>query len=196
MNALDQTHMHPSARAALKQDTRDLLRLAMALQGTDALICSREHAARHEAGHAVAYRDAGRRLLSVEVFRRGEDWLGYTRAAGPNWKVGPDTDPSADLIEVGILLAGPLAELTTSQKPALGAGLDEISLARSIVATAAHKIGADPSVVMLEMISATLDMLALNRKTLDALSSTLMKHRKLKGLELARVLRVAGAAKR
>ena len=196
MNAIDGTHMHPSAREALKQDAKALLRRAMALQGTDALTCTRDHAARHEAGHAVAYLDAGRKLLSVEVFRRGDDWLGWTRAAGPNWKVGPDTDPSADLIEVGILMAGPLSELTTSQKPALGAGLDEISLARSIAAGAAHKIGADPSAVMLGMINITMGMLTANRKTLEALTSALMKRRKLKGLELARVLRVAGAAKR
>jgi hypothetical protein len=182
--------MSQATRDTLTLDAAGMLSQALQAQGPAALACTREHAARHEAGHACAYLAAGRRLRSVEVYRRGEDWLGWTRADGPGLEVTPDTDPAADLAEARILLAGPLAELTTSTRPALGAGLDEIALARSIAANAAAKLGRDPEELLAWLLAATLALLHKRRPTLDTLSAALLRRRKLKGHDLARLLRV------
>lgn len=182
--------MSQSTRDTLNLDAAGMLSQALQAQGADALSCTREHAARHEAGHACAYLAEHRRLRSVEVYRQGEHWLGWTRADGPGLEVTPDTDPAADLTEARILLAGPLAELTTSKRPALGAGLDEIALARSITAGAAGKIGCPPEELLTALLTATLALLHERRPTLDALTAALLRRRKLKGYELARVLRV------
>ena len=185
MSAIAHTTSHPATRAALNESAADLLGHALTLQGADALACTRQHAAFHEAGHAVMSSASGLRVYSVAVFRRGSDWLGWTNS-GTAWKVGPDPDPLDDLRQARVLMAGPMSEQAFTKKPALGAGLDEIALAKTIIGSTSHKLGIAPDALMMRTMEETLET---HRQTLDALAGALMRKPKLKQIELARLLR-------
>ena len=188
MNAIDRLELCPTDRARLTADAHALLDLALRIQGPDALTCTRAHAARHEAGHAIQHLLEGDRVRSVAVFPRCDDWLGLTLAGRP-WAVNRDTAPAADLARARILLAGPLAELLTSARPALGAGLDEIVLAHGIACTVAAKLEQPVEAVLLPLLREVVEALLRNAAALKELTRALLRHRKLKGFELRRLLR-------
>ena len=187
MSAIETLNMSPASRAALGTDALQLLDLAVSLQGRAALVATRDHAARHEAGHAVAYRAAGQRVLSVAVFKRGDDWLGRT-VAGRAWTVSGSTHPADDLAQAQILLAGPMAEWT-GNAPSLGGGVDEISVARGIASEVARKTGASPEEVMLVLMRSVLSLLREYQPVIDGLADVLARERKIKNPRLARMLR-------
>jgi ATP-dependent Zn protease len=189
MNQIDRLNFeNEGVRASIEDDARDLLRLALAVQGPEALTCDRRHAAYHEAGHAVAYYHEGQRIQAVRVFQRGGFWLGFTRA-GTRWRIGPETDPRADLRDARTLLAGPLSELIFTQRPALGAGVDELALARSIVGNAAHKLDCDPERLMSAVTLEVLLMLREHRDAIEEIARRLMRKPKLDGSIVAAILR-------
>jgi len=194
MNALDRLRFTtPSGRHAIESDARDLLAIALELQASLALVATRQHAAYHEAGHAVAYHAHGRRIRSVRVFELAGEWCGFTKA-GTRWRIDQDTDPAADLIEALICLAGPFAELIFSGHPALGAGVDELALARAIVGSAAGKLGTDPEALMVETVGQVLRLLATYRPAVEAIARRLMRRRKLEGQTVNAILRAESVA--
>jgi hypothetical protein len=127
-------------------------------------------------------------VRSVEVFRRGADWLGWCAVPGAR-VLNPGTAPLADLAWARTLLAGPLAELLYARRPALGAGADELVLAQGIVAAAAAKLGTGPDGLMWAILTRVMETLNTHRPTLDALTQVLLRRRKVKQVELARLLR-------
>lgn len=187
MNALARIP-DPEARAVLGAHLADLLGLVLDVQGEAALVCSRAHAAWHEAAHAVQYRAEGQRVRSVAVFRRGADWLGRTDAGRP-WTAGPASDPAADLAQARILLAGGLAEWLHVRPLALGAGLDEFVLASGVIGIAAAKLGLDPEELTRRTVAETLAALRRHGPVLAALAGALLRRPKLKQVALARLLR-------
>ncbi|NVZ09527.1 hypothetical protein HW932_09650 [Allochromatium humboldtianum] len=189
MNTIDRlTFTNPDARRAMEADARHLLSLALSAQGPAALACPRRAAALHEAGHVVMYLDHGRRVRSVKIFERDGFWLGMTRAAGRLY-IDEWTHPLADLVEAKILLAGPFAELALSGSPALGAGVDELALARAIVGQASSKLDEDPEHLMTETLTEVLERLRDHRRALDEMAALLQRHRKLSGERVTAVLR-------
>ena len=134
----------------------------------------------HEAGHVVMYLDHGRRVRSVKIFERDGFWLGMTRKPGRLY-IDEWTHPLADLVEAKILLAGPFAELALSGSPALGAGVDELALARAIVGQAAGKLDEDPERLMTEALVEVLERLNDHRAAVEEIAERLERKRKLSG---------------
>ncbi|NEV62266.1 hypothetical protein G3446_10255 [Thiorhodococcus minor] len=193
MNAIDRHMMSPADRARLTAEAEDLVTAALEAQGLAALECTRLHAAYHEAGHCIAHHHHGDRLRAVRVFERAGRWLGHTRA-GKRWALTPDSPPTADMAQAQRYLAGPLAELLFSGSPALAAGVDEIALARGIVATVAIKIGVDAAELMDLLIVQTIALLEHHRRALDAIARRLMRKPKLEGDVVTAIIRSACAA--
>jgi hypothetical protein len=188
MSAISQLNAKAEDRADLYEDAAYMLRNAIQVQGLAALTCTREHAARHEAGHVIQHKAEGNRVLSVQVYPRGKDWLGKTNT-GKRWRVDHDTDPQADLAQVRILLAGPFAEYSYCANPAFGAGVDELALARRIASTVAFKLGVDFQALLLKAIADTGQPIARHRSAFDAVTAALLIRKKVKGFELLRLLR-------
>ena len=187
MNAIGRTNTTDAERAFMYDDAAEMLRSALAIQGQAALIANRDHAARHEAGHTVQYTAEGIRVLKVAIFRRGPAWLGQTNTR-VLWRADQDTDPQEDMVQARCLLAGPLAEWFYCPRPALGAGVDEIALARAVVLIAARKTSEDYLDLLKESISRVLKTLEYNRAAFDQLSTALMRTPKIKGFPLLRLL--------
>jgi len=187
MNAITGIKTTDAARAYLADDAAALLQTALRFQGPAALLATREHAARHEAGHAIQHAAEGRRVLSVKVFRRGPDWLGKTTAR-ELWKADQDTDPRADLAQARILLAGPLAEWFNCASPAYGAGMDEVALARGIVLIASRKLQEDCQDLLMGAMAAVVETTKRHRGAFDQLTAVLMRERKVKGFPLRLLL--------
>jgi len=188
MSAISTLNATPEDRAGLMADAADMLRAAIQFQGVAALVSTREHAARHEAGHTILHKVEGNRVLSVEVYPRGKDWLGKTNT-GKRWRVDHDTDPQADLAQIRVLLAGPFSEYWYCANPAYGAGVDELALARRIASTVAFKLGVDFQALLLNAIADTWHTIARHRSAFDAVTATLLIRKKVKGFELLRLLR-------
>ncbi len=194
MNAIARIKVTDAQRTALTANAAAILQRAVAIQGPAALASTRDHAAHHEAGHAIQYAAEGHHVLSVEVYRRGADWLGGVAVAGPGWRIDHDTDPRADLVRARVLLAGPLGELLHSTRPALGAGVDEMALARSIVGTVACKLSVDADALTTRTVYDVIATLTRHRQALEGLAAALMVNRKVKGFQLARLLERGGMA--
>ncbi|WP_295391858.1 hypothetical protein [uncultured Thiodictyon sp.] len=192
MNAIARLTATEATRAALTADAAAILRTAVAMQGPPALANTRDHAAHHEAGHAIQHAAEGHHVLGVGVYRRGADWLGGVTVAGPGWRIDSDTDPRADLVRARVLLAGPLAEWLHCASPALGAGVDEIALARGIVASVACKLSIDPEALHTRTVCEVIETFACHRHAFNGLAAALMVHRKVKGFQLLRLLENGG----
>ena len=117
MNAILRLHATDTDHQAMMAEAAGLLEIALAVQGPGALSATRDHAAHHEAGHALQLKVEGHHVLGVEVYRRGTQWVGENVVAGPGWRVDGASDPHADLSRARILLAGPLAELLHRARP-------------------------------------------------------------------------------
>lgn len=191
MNAIDRlTFADRGDRRAMEADARHLLSLALSAQGPTALACPRRAAALHEAGHCVMYLAHGRRVRSVKIFERDGFWLGMTRAPG-RLHIDEWTHPLADLTEAKITLAGPIAELFLSESPALGAGVDELALARAIVGQAAGKLDENPERLMTETLAEVLERLRDHRAAVEEITDRLERKRKLDGERAAAIFKRA-----
>jgi ATP-dependent Zn protease len=187
MPTLNNINMCEETYQRVTEEASFLLSEALRLQGPKALLCERGHAARHEAGHAVGHLVEGRRVRSVEVFQRGDSWLGKTMSIGL-WSIKPDTNPDEDLSRARILLSGPLAELLTSKQPALGGGIDEIVMAKMIIMNAAEKIGRQPDELLLETFLVVIEWIKQYKPIIDKIAHALMRQKKIKGFEISRLL--------
>jgi ATP-dependent Zn protease len=189
MNAIDRLKFSsPGASESLTEYAGMLLHMAYSIQGARALVCNRDHAATHEAGHTVAHFAHGDRIRSVRVFERGGSWLGMTRA-GKRWRIDPESEPASDLKQARIYLAGPLAEWFYTKSPAFGAGVDEIALARGIVDQVAPKLGVDEVCLMEQTMMQTFETMERHRPALDEIARRLMRRPKLEGKSVEAIMR-------
>lgn len=152
---------------------------------------TREAAARHEAGHAVAADALGRRLRSVRVRLVAGEWAGEAELHPGHGFAPPAVATGYD--DTGwacFLLAGAAAELLdcAAPGPVLPGALPELAEVVALVHRVAWQTGQKPAELEANLWQRTVALLNKRRGILDAVAAALCERRKLSGKVLRRLL--------
>jgi hypothetical protein len=115
-------------------------------------------------------------------------WVGRTYC-NVDYRVGPETSPSADLKFARIQLAGVLAEqLFDREHYRSGSSLDEIATAQAALGAAAAKSGRKPEALWLDMVAGLGATLEANQQTAEEIADVLMSKHVITGSRLKQAL--------
>ena len=178
-------------RPDLLETLQEMVALAVAVQGPEALAMPISAAAVHEAGHCVIHALEGAPPYRVRIKRVLLDdgstaWLGLT-SGRDFWRVDPCTEPEDDLRR-------PVGR----PRPSLSHfGWRQVSMSfcsSEIVRTAASEVGRTPEALLAEQIGVVSSALQQHERQVHAIARALRLHRTLQGAQLARLLPAARTA--
>lgn len=186
--------MLPNEAADLVEAHIDrMIRLGIAIQGKDALLAPRWHAALHEAGHAVVATLEGLGVEAVSVkpewFEGVKTWSGKTWTGVRSGKVGPATSLEQDAARLRYTLAGYVSEVCfTEDDFRLASSADETGIADIIAWTISAKTGEPPKKIYLDGCLYARAQLKHNADIVKTIAKKLMHARKLRGAPLQKLL--------
>ncbi len=200
---LDDTVVTPDPKSrAIRNDLfKAFMEDAYAREGKRAFEAPREHAALHEAGHAVISQVENIAVKHVRVDDRWiagmQCWSGYTLS---QHQVNTDahTTVEQDFLSMRMIIAGVVAEQCFLPDYRAGSSLDEVVFGHMIAINMSGKMrGGDVEQILLMTVNSIAMDLRGNERTLRAIADALMHSRIVRGerlrKQLANVRRVSPA---
>jgi hypothetical protein len=187
----------PQQRAWLTGQLQQIINQVYNAGGLHAFEATERTAAYHEAGHAVLYALAGIPVQQVWIkgvkINGSLTWVGEC-VAEIFWQVSRDSAVAQDLLFARILLAGWLSEyLFVVEDLRAGSSIDEVLLASTICATAAHKAGCAHDDMFYEVVDGAIKALRVYERHVRRIAGALIRCRRLCGTRLTSRLPAAKA---
>jgi hypothetical protein len=182
----------PESRAIRDRLFKALMDDAYQREGARAFESPREHAALHEAGHAVISQTENIAVKHVRVDDRWiagiQCWNGFT-ASNHQVETSPHTTIEQDFLSARMMIAGVVAEQCFLPDFRAGSSLNEVVFGHMIVKNMAAKVrGGDEEQILLMIVNSVATDLQGNERTLRAIAAALMHARIVRGAPLRKLL--------
>jgi hypothetical protein len=172
---------------------QEAVQRAFVKQGARAFEMPRQHAAIHEAGHAVMFTAAGRTVSKCSIHSKWianrKAWGGWTAYDGERWRVDEESPVEDDVWQIRFQMAGVLAEVAfLGADFREGSSLDEVLTAQMLAATIAVKTVRDRVQIFNENCWEASRILQANADLIQAIAWKLLHARSLSRKKLAPLL--------